>query len=120
MSGNLLVHSGKFSAEGSRPEPSSCPSREAGRQVQSSFILFDPPYREVPQVFVALEEFDFAESRNLRFGARAVDVDQYSMTLVVWTWCDTVMYMAKGSYFVIGQPLESNDQEVDDWWNEQR
>jgi len=120
MSGDLLVQSGKFEAERSTVDEGSCRTGEDGRRAQRSFILFDPPYREVPQVFVSLEAFDFAQNRNARFAAEAMDVSPYAMTLVVYTWCNTNMYVARGSYFVIGQPLESIDQEVDDWWNERR
>ena len=106
LTGELLIHSGSFRAQRSTVDGEHCPAGDAGRRSQTTVVRFDPPYREAPQVFLTLNTFEFAENRNARIGTRASNVTRTSMMISVWTWCDTNMYAASGTYFAIGQPLD--------------
>lgn len=103
LTGELMVQSGTFRAQRSTVDGEHCPEGEAGRRSQTTEIRFDPPYREPPQVFLNLNLFEFAENRNARIGSSALNVTRDSMLIAVWTWCDTNMYAAAGTYFAIGQ-----------------
>ena len=108
LDGSLLVHTGTFSAQRSVVESTSCPRGESHeKRQQTAEIVFDPPFREIPQVLVALNELDFGVHdetyREVRVRARAEKVTREAMTLIVETWCDTNMYGSGGTYFAMGQ-----------------
>lgn len=102
---DLLIHSGNFQAGRSTVPSGHCPENGMRRQTQA--IFFDPPYREVPQVLVALNYFDFAIQqetiRNPRINAHAESISRVGMRLVVETWCDTALIGAGGTYSVMGR-----------------
>ena len=101
--GDLLIHSGTFSAERSVVEERvSCQAGQFEQREQTSRVWFNPTFLETPHVIVSLNSFDLSEDRNARLETRAVDVNPYYMTLVVSTWCDTNLYRARGTYTVMG------------------
>ena len=106
--GSLLIHSGTFTAGPSLVASGHCLQDEVGRRQQMAEVRFDPPFRDTPQVQVALNALDFGvhdeTPRNVRLAPRADNVTPAAMTLIVETWCGSNLYGAGGTYFAMGEP----------------
>lgn len=114
LEAGLLVHTGSFAAGRSYVDSNHCPEGET--RPQAAEVRFDPPFREAPQITVSLNHLDFdvleETPRNVRVRARAENVTQEGMTLVVETWCDTNLHGASGTYLVMGQPAAASGAEA--------
>eukprot|EP00210_Caulerpa_lentillifera_P007648 g7302.t1 len=104
---------------------SSCPVKpwtpeQTEARVKKMTVPFPKPYASFPAVSFAVSSLDVDKNYNLRYRVNILDVTKTDFTIEFNVWCNTYIYSAQVTYWIIGgktkkpapPPPGKNDVEV--------